>query len=158
FSYPGYNEILTGEADDERINSNEKMNNPNITILEELNNSEAYAGKVAAFGSWDVFPYIINEQRSGVPVNAGFEKSKGDDLTKIEQFLNKAQPNTPSPWGSVRLDMFTHNYALEYMKRKHPDMVYIAYGETDDFAHGGNYRSEERRVGKVCRYRCVCCR
>ena len=141
FSYPGYNEILTGEADDERINSNEKMNNPNITILEELNNSEAYAGKVAAFGSWDVFPYIINEQRSGVPVNAGFEKSKGDDLTKIEQFLNKAQPNTPSPWGSVRLDMFTHNYALEYMKRKHPDMVYIAYGETDDFAHGGNYQA-----------------
>lgn len=141
FSYPGYNEILTGKADDERINSNDKMNNPNITILEKLNRSTAYKDKVAAFGSWDVFPYIINEQRSGVPVNAGFEKAEADELTDIEQFLNRVQPHTPSPWGSVRLDMFTHNYALEYMKRNHPDIVYIAYGETDDFAHNGNYQA-----------------
>lgn len=141
FSYPGYNEILTGEADDEHINSNDKVNNPNVTILEMLNNSDRYKGKVAAFGSWDVFPYIINEERSGIPVNAGFEKAKDNDLTDIEQFLNKVQPHTPSPWGSVRLDMFTHNYALEYMKREHPDIVYIAYGETDDFAHGGNYQA-----------------
>lgn len=141
FSYPGYNEILTGKADDERINSNDKINNPNVTILEKLNKSLKYKGRVAAFGSWDVFPYIINEQRSGVPVNAGFETAGSENLTEIERFLNKVQPNTPSPWGSVRLDMFTHNYALEYMKREHPDIVYIAYGETDDFAHDGNYQA-----------------
>ena len=141
FSYPGYNEILTGRADDERINSNDKVNNPNVTVLEKLNNSDPYKGEVAAFGSWDVFPYIINEKRSGVPVNSGFEKAKGSNLTQIEQFLNKTQPHTPSPWGYVRLDMFTHNYALEYMKREHPDVMYIAYGETDDFAHGGNYQA-----------------
>lgn len=141
FSYPGYNEILTGNPDDKRIDSNSKIPNPNVTILEKLNKSNEYLGKVAAFGSWDVFPFIVNEQRSGVYVNAGFEPAKGENLTKIEQFLNKAQPNTPSPWGSVRLDMFTHNYALEYMKRLHPDVVYIAYGETDDFAHNGNYQA-----------------
>lgn len=141
FSYPGYNEILTGEPDDERIDSNSKVPNPNVTILEKLNSSDAYRGKVAAFGSWDVFPYIVNEERSGVYVNAGFEPAKGENLTEIEKFLNRAQPNTPSPWGSVRLDIFTHNYALEYMKRMQPDIVYIAYGETDDFAHGGNYQA-----------------
>lgn len=141
FSYPGYNEILTGAPDDERIHSNNKIPNPNITILEKLNKSNDYRGKVAAFGSWDVFPYIVNEERSGVYVNAGFEPAKGKNLTEIEQFLNRAQPVTPSPWGSVRLDIFTHNYALEYMKRMHPDIVYIAYGETDDFAHGGNYQA-----------------
>lgn len=141
FSYPGYNEILTGAADDKQIDSNDKIPNPNVTILEKLNNTSPYQGEVAAFGSWDVFPYIINEQRSGVPVNAGFEKAQGENLTKIERFLNRVQPHTPSPWGSVRLDMFTHNYALEYMKRKHPSVVYIAYGETDDFAHDGNYQA-----------------
>ncbi|MFH5832078.1 sulfatase-like hydrolase/transferase [Halalkalibaculum sp. DA384] len=139
FSYPGYNEILTGQADDQRINSNDKIPNPNVTILEELNQSAEYRGSVAAFGSWDVFPYIINEQRSGVPVNAGFEKAADENLTEIERFLNRMQPHTPSPWGSVRLDMFTHNYALEYIKRNQPDIVYIAYGETDDFAHDGDY-------------------
>lgn len=141
FSYPGYNEILSGKADDARIDSNDKIPNPNMTVLEVANNDARYKGKVAAFGSWDVFPYIVNEERSGVPVNAGFELAKGNDLTEREKFLNDLQPKVPSPWGTVRLDAFTHHYALEYMKKAHPELVYIAYGETDDFAHDGNYEA-----------------
>lgn len=141
FSYPGYNEILTGKADDARITSNDKIDNPNTTILEIANGEPRYKGKVAAFGSWDVFPYIINEERSGVPVNAGFEIAAGNGLSEREQFLNALQPKIPSPWGSVRLDAFTHYFALEYMKREHPELIYIAYGETDDFAHDGDYEA-----------------
>src|SRR5438093_1131419 len=33
FTYPGFNEMLTGSADP-RIDKNEKRNNPNITVLE----------------------------------------------------------------------------------------------------------------------------
>jgi len=139
FSYPGYNEILTGKADDAVITSNDKIPNPNRTVLEIANNDPRYKGKVAAFGSWDVFPYIVNEERSGIPVNAGFELAKGSDLTAREKFLNQLQPAVPSPWGSVRLDAFTHHYALEHMKKNHPRLIYIAYGETDDFAHDGDY-------------------
>lgn len=139
FSYPGYNEILTGIADDERIDSNDKVNNPNVTALEIANQDARYKDKVAAFGSWDVFPYIVNEERSGVPVNAGFELAKGSDLTEREKFLNELQPKVPSPWGTVRFDAFTHNYMLEHMKKNHPQLVYISYGETDDFAHDGDY-------------------
>jgi hypothetical protein len=139
FSYPGYNEILTGKADDGRIDSNDKIPNPNTTILEIANNDPRYKGKVAAFGSWDVFPYIVNEERSGVPVNAGFELAADNNLTEREKFLNELQPKVPSPWGTVRLDAFTHYYALEYMKKNHPELIYIAYGETDDFAHDGDY-------------------
>ena len=113
FSYPGYNEILTGYADDSRIDSNDKIDNPNTTILEIADKDPRYKGKVAAFGSWDVFPFIVNEKRSGVPVNAGFEEASGDRLTEREKFLNELQWQIPSPWGSVRLDAFTHHYALE---------------------------------------------
>ena len=141
FSYPGYNEILTGHADDKRITSNDKLNNPNTTLLEIANHDKRYKGKVAAFGSWDVFPYIVNEERSGVPVNAGFEMAAGANLSEREKFLNELQPKVPSPWATVRLDAFTHHYALEYMKKEHPELVYIAYGETDDFAHDGEYDS-----------------
>ena len=56
FSYPGYSEILCGFADDERITSNRKFNNPNVTFLEFLNHQNEFKNKVAAFGSWDVFP------------------------------------------------------------------------------------------------------
>ncbi|RXG11319.1 phosphopentomutase/2,3-bisphosphoglycerate-independent phosphoglycerate mutase family metalloenzyme [Leeuwenhoekiella aestuarii] len=139
FSYPGYNEILTGKADDKNIKSNDKIYNPNVTILEELNNTSKYKGKVAAFTSWDVFPYIINDKRSGIPVNAAFDPATDTPLSDREIFLNKLQKEIPSPWGSVRLDAFTHNYALAYMQKNHPSLVYIAYGETDDFAHDGEY-------------------
>jgi hypothetical protein len=138
FSYPGYNEILTGFSDPV-IDSNEKKYNPNKTVLEWLHEQPAFTGKVAAFGSWDVFPYIINDQRSGIPVNAGFRKAEDQYLTYTEQLLNDLQDQIPSPWSTVRLDAFTHNYCLEYMKKHHPRVVYISYGETDDFAHDGRY-------------------
>lgn len=139
FSYPGYNEILSGFADDAVIRSNDKIPNPNTTVLEYINKQDGFKGKVAAFGSWDVFPYIVNEVRSGVPVNAGFEKSADEPLTDKEIFLNKLQDEIPSPWGAVRLDAFTHHYMMEYVKKHSPRLVYIAYGETDDFAHDGAY-------------------
>ncbi|WP_163380676.1 alkaline phosphatase family protein [Cyclobacterium sp. SYSU L10401] len=139
FSYPGYNEILTGSADDERINSNAKTNNPNITLLEHLHNMPEYNGKVMAFGSWDVFPYIVNEERSGVPVNAGFDRAEGSNLTAAEHLINRMQQEIRGPWGGVRLDPFTHHYALEAIKKSAPKLVYIAYGEPDDWAHGNRY-------------------
>lgn len=103
-----------------------------------MNNTPEFKGKVAAFGSWDVFPFIINESRSGVPVNAGYEKATGD-LSEREKLLNEMQSQIPQEWGSVRFDAFTHHYAFEYLKKHQPRVVYIAYGETDDFAHDGRY-------------------
>jgi hypothetical protein len=139
FSYPGYSEILCGFADDERINSNKKIDNPNVTVLEFLNKSPQYKGKVAAFASWDVFPFIINEKRSGLPVNAGYETAIEKNLSEREVFLNELQGIIPGHWESVRQDAFTHHYALEYLKKHQPKVVFISYGETDDFAHDGRY-------------------
>ena len=126
FSYPGYNELLTGSADDAQIRSNDKFNNPNITFLEHLNELPAYRNKVMAFGGWDVFPFIINETRSGIPVNAGFVPAKGNTLSESEKLLNRLQEEIRGPWGSVRLDPFTHHYALEALKTKKPRVMYIA--------------------------------
>ena len=138
FSYPGYNEILTGYSDPE-IDSNQKNYNQNKTVLEWLHEKPEFVGKVAAFASWDVFPYIINDIRSGIHVNAGFSKAKANYLTYTEQLLNDLQDQIPSPWATVRLDAFTHNFMMEYLKKYHPRVVYISYGETDDFAHDGRY-------------------
>lgn len=139
FSYPGYNEILTGFADDDRIDSNDKKENPNKTVLEFINQQKGFRKKVAAFGSWDVFPFILNARRAGFPVNAGFSVATGPQLSEREKFLNQLQSQIPSPWGSVRLDAFTQHYALEYLRKHSPRVMYIAYGETDDFAHDGQY-------------------
>ncbi len=138
FSYPGYNELLVGYSDP-NINSNAKIPNPNVTVLEWVRQQDGFGDQVAAFGSWDVFPYIINEARSGIPVNAGFDKADREPLSDREAFLNELQDQVPSPWTSVRLDAFTHHFALEYLKKEHPRLVYISYGETDDFAHDSRY-------------------
>ena len=140
FSYPGYNEILTGKADDRSINSNDKIPNPNETVLEQY--AKNYNPiKVAAFASWDVFDYIINEERSKVYTNCGFEPSSDFPLNSDEKLLNQLQKQIPSPWGTVRLDGFTHQFAKAYINKHKPNLIFISYGETDDFAHDGDYES-----------------
>src|SRR5580765_1396192 len=71
FSYPGYNEMLSGAADP-RVDSNDKVPNPNVTVLEWLNGRPGFKGRVAAFGAWDVLPSILNSDRSHIPVGAAF--------------------------------------------------------------------------------------
>jgi hypothetical protein len=137
FSYPGYNEILTGRADPD-IDSNGRNWNPNTTFLEILNEMEGFKNRVMVFGSWDVFPYIINTQRSALPVNAGFSIAT-PAATEYVRWLNQVSSEATRLWPTVRLDFITHGYAREAFKTQQPRVVYIAYGETDDFAHDLSY-------------------
>lgn len=138
FSYPGYNELLTGKADP-NIDSNQAKDNVNVTLLEWLNTQPNYQNKVAAFGSWDVFPAIINRERSKITINAGFEMADWPNLSAKAKWLNAFQQQIPSPWHNVRLDAFTVGFAKEYILAHQPKVIYLALGETDDFAHQGNY-------------------
>jgi hypothetical protein len=135
FSYPGYNEILSGVAD-AGIDSNAAIPNPNRTVLEWLNAQQGFAGKVAAVASWNVFPAIINTERSGVPVNVGPLESA---RTPEEAVLQRLHAEIPQHWPTVRHDAFTHQHALAALRHDKPRVLYVAYGETDDFAHDGRY-------------------
>lgn len=151
FSYPGYNEILSGFADP-AIDSNDKFYNPNVTVLEWVDQQPGFSGKVAAFASWDVFPYIINTQRArNVTVNAGFDIARGE-LSGYEKWLNQLQLDIPSPWSSVRLDAFTHYYAIEHINKAKPRLLYVAYGEPDDFAHDGRYDHYITSIHRIDRF------
>ncbi len=139
FSYPGYNELLTGKADDERITSNDKIYNPNTTVLEFVHQQPSFKGKVAAFTSWDVFSHIINDKRSGIPVSAGLVKAEGPLLTEGEKLLNQLLISLPNAIPEVRQDALTFYYAMEYVKKNKPRLLYLSFDETDDFAHQGEY-------------------
>ena len=45
----------------------------------------------------------------------------------------------PVPWKSVRYDAITHNFAKTYLEEFRPKLLYIAYDETDEYAHEGKY-------------------
>ncbi len=141
FSYPGYNEIFTGYADT-LINSNSFPPNPNVTVLEFLNKQPKLKGKVAAFGAWEAFDRILNEERSGILVVSAFDVLGGKFPTTNEKLMNAMRKDAYKPWGEEEcLDVFTHYGAMEYLKTKKPKVLYISYGETDEWAHAGNYRS-----------------
>ena len=151
FSYPGYNEIFTGRADDENIKSNGKALNPNVTVLEFAHAQPAFRGRVASIASWDVFPYILNEERSGIPVNAGFDVATGKDLSEKERILNELLGSIP-PLHPSRPDAFTHGYAMEYLRRHRPRLLHIGYGEIDQFAHVKNYEAYLKAANDLDRF------
>ncbi len=137
FSYPGYNEILCGFADP-NVDSNAKKYNANRTVLEWLNGQPDYQGRVAAFCSWDVFPFIINDRRSGISVNAGWQPIT-TGRPDVVQTLNYSAEHLFHEWAGVRYDVFTASAAIEAMLTTQPRVLYVALGETDDWAHAGRY-------------------
>ncbi len=137
FSYPGYSEILAGFADS-RINSNDRVANPNVTVLEWLHGRPGFSGKVAAFASWELLPWILNIERSHIPSN-GDGPPVTNARTERERTINEFAADLPPYWGETRADAPTAFGALEYLKRHRPRVFYVMLGETDEWAHGRRY-------------------
>lgn len=136
-SYAGYNEMLTGTTD-LRIFSNSKKWNSNLNILEKLASLPAYQGKVVAFSSWDVFPYILNQQRNQLPINSGYPNAI-DSSTGQPAMLQAVQQYGVANKGATRYDLLTFVTAMDYIEQQLPKVVYLSFGEADEFAHGGRY-------------------
>lgn len=136
-SYPGYNEILTGYADLNFI-PNTRVHNRNVNILEYLNRQPAYAGKVAAFTSWNIFPFILNEERSKLPVNSGYEMLQEDTTNVAINLINQVQERIAEK-KHTRYDMLTYLGARQYIEAQHPKILFLGLGETDESAHSSRY-------------------
>jgi len=72
-------------------------------------------------------PYIINKCLSG-------------NIDTI-MFVNEMNQNSFKPFGNGEtLDMLIHYQAFHYLKTKRPKAFFISYGDTDEFAHHGDYK------------------
>jgi hypothetical protein len=139
FSYPGRSETFTGYYDS-AVNSNEYPDNPNTNVLEFINDQPDFHGKVVSFASWDAVSRILNRNRNGMLVNIYGEDVKGENLTPLQKEANLWQHLLPDIFGSgERLDAATYAMAKAYFIANHPRILYIDLGDTDDFAHGGEY-------------------
>ena len=138
FSYPGYNEMFVGFADD-RINSNDKHPNPNVNVLEFLQRRPAFAGKVAAFATWDVMDFILNRERSGLLVRSAWVPIRDEPLTPRQQQINELVRELPRLWRGNEYDFLTYQAAREHLLKHKPRVLYIGLGETDEWAHARRY-------------------
>jgi len=144
-SYPGYNELLTGYADPFVV-TNKSNKNKNENLLEYLNRQDAYRNNVAAFCSWNVFPYILNEERSNIPVNSGYEPMEED--TETSAIINRVQDSVYSK-AATRYDQLTFLHAKEYITNHHPKVMLLGLGETDEFGHKGEYDNYLQQANNV---------
>lgn len=151
FSYPGYSETLCGFVDP-GINSNDKNPNPNVTVFEWLHKKPAYRNRIGAFAAWDAFPAIFNEDRAGFPVNAGWDKFTLVTGSPNLDLVNRMKDETPRIWHNETFDAFTFHTALEYLKAKQPRVLYLSLGETDEWAHAGNYKEYLTSAHRVDQY------
>ncbi len=138
FSYPGYSELLCGFAD-ARIASNDKLPNPNITVLEWLHGRPGFAGNVAAFSGWDVHASILNRQRSGLFVEVAGEEVTVARTPERAAELQYMFAHLPQVWPGFVFDALTFARCREYVLMKRPRVLYLALGETDEWGHGRRY-------------------
>jgi len=138
FSYPGYSEILTGFADP-KIDSNDKNPNPNVTVFEWLNGRPSVRGRAAVLGTWDVFPYIFNVERSHLPIWPAWEPRFSTHEIHPPVFVTDLMRDTTWLWGDLTYDSFLYYAVVDYVEQKHPRLVFVGFGETDEWAHAGRY-------------------
>jgi hypothetical protein len=138
FSYPGYNEMLTGHPD-ARINANEFGPNPNISVFEWLNSLPDLHGRVSVFATWIIFKDIFNVARSHLPLQVGWDIPYRGSLTPRQTLLNELYATTTRLDDEDVYDSFLQVPLMDSFDHSQPRVLFVGYGETDNWAHAGRY-------------------
>jgi hypothetical protein len=120
-SLPGYLEILTGAVSECAKNDCE----PRVewTIAGEI--TRRRGGEAAVFSSWDRIARVL-------PASRGVVSSTGH---------GPSEPAPPYPGnGDYRPDRSTAAAAIEHLVRRRPRFLWVAFGDTDEWAHRRDYR------------------
>lgn len=151
FSYPGYSETFTGYFD-ERIDSNGYPPNPNTTVFEWVNRDPAFSGRVVAHATWNAFRRIINTERSGIPVHDGWDRGAPARTDSVSTLLQALYRSHTQLWPDVALDAPMHQATLATIARGLPRLLFVGYGETDEWAHSGRYDMYLRSAQQMDRF------
>lgn len=139
FSYPGYNEMLTGRPDP-RIDRNDYGPNPNATVFGWLGGQPEFAGRVAAFGTWDVFASIFDQGTTPtMTVHSGWQLPFPGSTEPVRVLLDSLYASTTRIWEVMPFDAFMQAVVTTYLPKDRPRALYLGYGETDEWAHDGRY-------------------
>jgi hypothetical protein len=138
FSYPGYNEIITG-APDPRIDKNEYGVNPNVSVFEWLNGQPGFEDRVGVIAGWDVFANIFHRERSHLDMRIGWETPFPGAATPRQELLNKLYRTLTREFVEMPWDGLLQEVLLDFVAAKKPRLLFLGYGETDEWAHNGRY-------------------
>jgi len=143
FSYPGYNEMLTGVAD-RAIASNAYGPNPNETVWERL--EPRLTGAVAVYATWDKFHDIFNDRRSALPVLAG------QSLSLDDAAVHTADEGALSDADFSVSDAQVMGQLIRDLSVRRPQLLFVGFGEADNWAHAKRYDEVLSHLQAVDRY------
>ena len=137
-SYPGYCEMMTGMVD-ETITGNDPVDNPHRNVLEAVIEDPRYKGKVVMYGSWKSTRFAIHNEKAGIPASVSYEPNIAKKQTPRLKMVDKMMAGMPHYWRSEHFDAFTYAYALETLLNDHPKVMWISFGDCDEWAHSRKY-------------------
>lgn len=137
-SYPGYNEMLTGRVDP-RIRDNDAGKNRNTTLLDWLQSKPEFSGRVAAYATWETFNDIFNRDRAQFVVRAGWREPYASPRTAADSSIDLLYRSARHEFDDVAPDALMQTVVLNDLRVLAPRVMFVGYGETDEWAHSGHY-------------------
>ncbi len=137
-SFPGYCEMMTGMVD-ESITSNDPVNNPHRNVMEAANEDPRYKGRVMMYGSWKSTRFAIHNEPAGIPASVSYEPNVTKKQTPRLKLVDRMMAGMPHYWSSEHFDAFTFAYATETLLADHPKVMWISFGDCDEWAHSRKY-------------------
>ena len=143
-SMPGYSEIFTGRAPT-RCQDNACPQATEPTIFDEVRAVSDRPKDVAVVASWEGIGRVAVAHPNEVVVSTGRHGGSNREALGVDDasraLLADAERAAPDPGvADFRPDKYTEKLALAYLAAEKPRMLFVGLGETDEYAHRGNYQ------------------
>ncbi|RYE82853.1 MAG: hypothetical protein EOO75_20080, partial [Myxococcales bacterium] len=143
-SLPGYRELFVG-APDASCRSNDCGAVTVPTMADAIRERSARDQDVAVLSSWETIERAATVGTGHIVVSTGRTTGLTRDLARVSprasQILDQgARADAWPGHDDYRPDRFTMPLALDYQLSAQPRFLFVGLGDTDEYAHRGDYR------------------
>jgi hypothetical protein len=131
--------LFTGHSRDD-VTSNDDRRYRYRTVFEVARNRpRAAPTSVAAFVSWTTQARLTATAGGRFVSNGPFEPVPPELEGEAAALASRLERWLPHEDESMRYDAFTHELAMEWLRRYRPMLLHVGFGETDVDAHARRY-------------------
>lgn len=147
-SQPGYIEIFSERRPTE-CRSNRCAATTEPTLVDAIAN--ATNGSVAVVSSWEVIAKAATASPADLVMSAGQARGENQSQLRVNEQAKRAleMGRIAAAWpghGEYRPDRYTAEVALAYLEARRPRFLFLGLGDTDEYAHMGDYRGYLRAL------------
>lgn len=147
-SQPGYIEMFS-ERRAFGCLSNDCPKTTEPTFVDAI--AESTSGSAAVITSWEIIGRAAAVHPERLVVSTG--QSRGENQAQLRVNAHAARSlemgRIAAAWpghGEYRADKYTREIALEYLEERRPRFLFVGLGDTDEYAHLGDYRGYLRAL------------